>query len=323
MNKHLFFSVIIPAFNSASYIGPCLSSVLANRQETGYEVIVVDGGSTDGTVETAKGMGVRVIENTMGVRRTISAQRNSGARSAHGEIFAFLDSDMLVPPDWLEKAKAFFSEGFMGGMGFTDRAPETAGWVGRTWGMRIYLKLDKPTEVEHLNGRDLFINREVFDALGGFDKGLVTNEDKDLTMRIKRAGYGLRSLPEDRLYHLGYEKGLLEFLRKEFWRQGSSLTAAKKYGISLSTLRHPLLCAWHLLCFISVIGALIVQDIAVAAAFLAAWLTPATIITLIKVDFHMAPLSFPPLYFFLTFLRWNVAGMALVSQLYSLAGKRQ
>ena len=323
MSKHLVFSVIIPAFNSASYIGPCLSSVLANGQETGYEIIVVDDGSSDGTVETAKGMGARVIENTMGVRRTISALRNAGARSAGGEIFAFLDSDMLVPGDWLEKAKAFFSDGFMGGMGFTDRAPETAGWVGRTWGMRMYLKLDRPAEVGHLNGRDLFINKKVFDELGGFDEELVTNEDKDLTMRIKRAGYGLRSLPEDRLYHLGYEKGLLEFIRKEFWRQGSSLAAAKKYGSSLRALRHPLLCAWHLLCFFCVTAALLIQAPAVAGTFLAAWFFPAAIITFTRVAFHMAPFSFPPLYFFLTFLRWNVAGMALVSQLYSLAGKRQ
>lgn len=314
-NSDIVFSVIIPSLNSNEYIRDCLSSLLANDSSIGYEVIVVDNGSTDGTVETVKSMGVALIENNSGKKKTIAAQRNMGAALAKGKVFAFFDSDIVAPKDCLNKAKEFFDAGFSGALGFTYSVPQNAGWVAWVWGTRRYLKLNTMKNVPHLFGANIFINREVFSEAGGFDETLMTNEDKDLTMRIKKAGHRVISVPEDGLLHLGYERNIADFIRKEFWRQGSSLAAARKHGLSLKTLKHPLLCAWHIFCAIFILAAYLFGANPVALVLLAVWLLPSLLVTLSKVDFNIAPHSFAPLYFFLTFLRWNVAGAALIAQL--------
>lgn len=319
-NSGTFFSVIVPSLNSNEHIGECLASVLANDSSIGFEVIVVDNGSTDGTVETAKSMGVAVIENNPGKRKTIAAQRNMGAALGTGRIYVFIDSDIVVPKDCLKKAKEFFDAGFSGALGFTYSVPGSAGWVAWAWGTRRYLKLNTIKNVSHLFGANIFINRDVFYEAGGFDESLVTNEDKDLTMRIRKAGHRVVSVPEDGLLHLGYEKDLVDFIRKEFWRQGSSLSAAKKHGLSFKSLKHPMLCAWHIFCAVLIFAACSFGANSIALILFAIWLLPSVLVTLTKVDFDIAPASFAPLYFFLTFLRWNVAGAALISQLVS--GKR-
>jgi glycosyltransferase involved in cell wall biosynthesis len=96
------FSVIIPTFNRAGYIGLAVDSVLLQRFRA-VEVIVVDDGSTDDTqtVVGAYGRPIRYIGRQK--NRGVSAARNRGIRSARGEWIAFLDSDDEWLPDYLDK----------------------------------------------------------------------------------------------------------------------------------------------------------------------------------------------------------------------------
>mmetsp|Transcript_12286 Transcript_12286/g.22216 ORF Transcript_12286/g.22216 Transcript_12286/m.22216 type:complete len:265 (-) Transcript_12286:678-1472(-) len=96
-------SIIIPALNEESQICKSVESALTTpKQKTSIvEVIVVDGGSTDGTVKNARKCGARVLyQNTV---RGRAAQMNLGASQSHGDVFLFLHADSQLPSDYLSQ----------------------------------------------------------------------------------------------------------------------------------------------------------------------------------------------------------------------------
>jgi glycosyltransferase involved in cell wall biosynthesis len=99
-------SVVIPAHNSGPYIAPALDSILVQNHRP-IEILVVDDGSTDSTVQRVRGYApeVRVIEQE---QRGHPAARNTGIRAASGEFLGFLDHDDLWSPDKLELQIACF-----------------------------------------------------------------------------------------------------------------------------------------------------------------------------------------------------------------------
>lgn len=309
------FSVILPAFNEGKHVGSCLDAIRANIKVPGsVEVLVIDNGSTDQTVAEARSRGARVIENTSGARVSISTLRNTGARESTGEILVFLDADMLVPADWLEQAGRYFDTGFQGALGFIAKVPESAGWVGRVWGQRLGRKRQRVMDVDFLPGRNIFVNRPVFDQAGGFDPAFLTGEDKDFTFRVRKAGYRVVSAPEACLIHLGYEKSLAELLRKEFWRQSCTLQLARKHGLSFRTLRHPVLSAWHVVCPAAALLLVMGQSPSFAWTIaLLLWPLPAVVIGGSEARTGRTVDALPLIV--LTWLRWTAAGVALVSQL--------
>ena len=310
------FSVIIPAYNEAGQIEACLESIRAgDAGDLLAEIIVVDNGSTDATVVLARGHGATVIENTSGKRLTISRLRNLGAARASGEVLAFLDADMLVPKEWLPSAREYFDGTFRGALGFVETIPDDAGWVGKTWGNYVYLRPARATRVDYLTGRDLMVHRQVFEQVGGFAEGLETDEDKEFTFRVVSAGFPALIAPTPLVVHLGYERSLGEFIRKEYWRQNSTLQLASRMRYSLRSLRHPLLSLWYLAGL-----ALLMVSLALCAPFLllaggGVQLLPTVAITLRKPGRRGAPPQFLLRYFVLCLIRWNVAGLALAAQL--------
>lgn len=86
-------SIVMPVLDEAEQIGPALAA-LAPLREAGHEVIVVDGGSADGTAERAQGLADRV----MGAPRGRAHQMNAGAAVATGQALVFLHADTRLPP---------------------------------------------------------------------------------------------------------------------------------------------------------------------------------------------------------------------------------
>src|SRR5512143_1360393 len=95
------FSVVIVTYNDRARLADCLDSIFRQSYPSdGFEIIVIDDGSNDGTAESVSSRfpAVRVVQNQ---NAGPSASRAAGVKEATGEVIAFIDSDCVAPPDWL------------------------------------------------------------------------------------------------------------------------------------------------------------------------------------------------------------------------------
>ena len=103
---HVRFSVIVPAYNEAAYLGRALHALQHQDYDGKYEIIVVDNNSTDATVAVAARYGVRVVSEP---RQGVCAARQRGVDCAQGEIIVSTDADTTQPRDWLGTIEARFA----------------------------------------------------------------------------------------------------------------------------------------------------------------------------------------------------------------------
>jgi glycosyltransferase involved in cell wall biosynthesis len=101
----LRFSIVVPAYNEASYVGAALKSLQAQDYPDPYEIIVVDNNSTDGTGEIAASYGVTVVKE---MEPGVCQARQRGTAEARGEIVVSTDADTVQPPDWLSRIDRHF-----------------------------------------------------------------------------------------------------------------------------------------------------------------------------------------------------------------------
>ncbi|MFQ6673078.1 MAG: TIGR04283 family arsenosugar biosynthesis glycosyltransferase, partial [Candidatus Tectimicrobiota bacterium] len=174
-------SVIIPAYNEEASLPRTLGHLFA--QPGSFEVLVVDGGSTDKTADVARAhLSVRVLTSPKGR----AVQMNRGARAARGRALLFLHADTLLPPGALSRVAALCDQ-----VG-PDRLAG-AFWHGfdeRAFPLRVVSLLDNFrcwwTRVPY-GDQAIFVGRELFWRLGGFDEGAPA-EDLDFATRLARAG---------------------------------------------------------------------------------------------------------------------------------------
>src|SRR5687767_12997559 len=94
-------SVVVPTRGRAAYLEVTLDSLLDQRTEAAYEIVVVDDGAPDATAAVvAARPPVRYVAHGQG--RGLNAARNTGLRESRAELVAFVDDDVLVPPGWLD-----------------------------------------------------------------------------------------------------------------------------------------------------------------------------------------------------------------------------
>ncbi|MEW5929147.1 MAG: TIGR04283 family arsenosugar biosynthesis glycosyltransferase [Gemmatimonadota bacterium] len=167
--------VVVPALDEAERIEACLESVL--RQEGEAEVVVVDGGSTDATVEAASRLAV-VHRSARGR----AVQMNAGARRTTGEVLLFLHADTVLHPDALPALRLALADPRVAGGTFTLRFDH-----GHPL-LRFYALCTRlPFSGFRFGDQGIFVRREVFERLGGF-RELPLLEDVDFLRRLRRAG---------------------------------------------------------------------------------------------------------------------------------------
>lgn len=152
-------SIIVPCLNAASTILGCIDSLKMQRSETPFEIIVVDNGSTDGTLEIIRGCSD--IEAYSESRPGSYAARNLGLSKAHGEIVAFTDADCLPEQDWLHAITSPFS------------SPAVHVVVGRTEFAGKSRTLSLLQEYTH-NRRELIFNNPDPKLYFGYTNNLAT-----------------------------------------------------------------------------------------------------------------------------------------------------
>jgi len=111
MARDLKISVVVPALNEEKLIEKCLQS-LSNQSlsRKDYEIIVVDGGSTDKTLKIADKYADKIIKNI----KSIGKARDIGLRKAKAEIVAYTDADTIVPNNWLDCMLTSYEDGVLG-----------------------------------------------------------------------------------------------------------------------------------------------------------------------------------------------------------------
>jgi rSAM/selenodomain-associated transferase 2 len=171
-------SIIIPTLNEAVSIGTTLRSVCSTDGRV--EVIVVDGGSVDETVEIARKFGARVITTERGR----GLQMHSGARVARGEALWFLHADTLPPPDAAARIlEALASDAEVAGGNFKIRFDgERSAARFLTW---LYPQLRRLGLC--YGDSAIFVRATTYREVGGF-KPFPIFEDLDLVRRLKRHG---------------------------------------------------------------------------------------------------------------------------------------
>jgi glycosyltransferase involved in cell wall biosynthesis len=210
-------SVIIPTFNSGKYLENCVASVAAAAQHYGNaELILMDNGSTDGSYEKMQQLfaGQARIFQVPKVR--IGALRNRGAQVAQGEFLSFIDSDCLVPADYLHRAMAVFQNMEADAAGCEYALPESPVWMEETWHYLHWPTEDGYRPHRYSSG-NFVVRREVFEKIGGFDETLITGEDAEIGLRLTAAGYRVFRAADLIAYHMGNPKTIGVFFRKEIW----------------------------------------------------------------------------------------------------------
>jgi glycosyltransferase involved in cell wall biosynthesis len=184
-------SVVIPTRNRIGMLRTALRSVLAQR-DAELEVVVVDDGSSDGTVGELRGHGdrrVRLLEHPR--PRGPNAARNTGARAASGSWVAFLDDDDVWAPDKLARQLAAARD--------SRRGWVYAGSVNVDARLRVIHGVPPPgpdavtTSLPRFNAipasaSNVMIERSTFERLGGFDERLRACEEWDLWLRLLAQG---------------------------------------------------------------------------------------------------------------------------------------
>ena len=213
-----YLSIIIPALNEEKYIGSCLESIAEAMQDRPlYEVILVDNGSSDNTLNIAEKYGNKLkLKIFIKTDCNISALRNFGAQNAQGEIFAFLDADCTISKEWLNNAIPYFNRQSCAAAGSSHEIPHGYSWVAKTWNM-VTLKKLRLTETDKLPSGNMLVDKNKFNKVGGFDESLVTNEDFDLCFRLRKCGFKIFSDPGIRAFHWGVANTLSEFYRQCRW----------------------------------------------------------------------------------------------------------
>ena len=239
-------SIVIPSYNSATTIERCLRSLAIASAET--EIVVVDS-STDGTVRIVaeKFPQVRLIHSE--TRMYPGDARNAGAALAGGDIFAFLDADTAVAPDWaVEVARVHGGPYAAVGGSLLNANPESlVGWAHYLFEFSAWLPHGVDREQNEIPGGCLSITREDFARYGPFP-GHTYSEDSVLSWRMRAAGERLLFAPAIRVFHVNRED-LLGLLRDKC-RHGRDFAAQRAvssrllYAFGAPAL--PLLLIWRI-----------------------------------------------------------------------------
>ncbi|MBB6638141.1 glycosyltransferase [Cohnella thailandensis] len=213
MSEELKFSIVICTYNRDEFLERTLLS-LNNLSYSNFEVIVVNGPSTDRTSEIIEGYRDRIKIRTNS-KANLSVSRNIGIKAAAGDVVAFLDDDAIPEPNWLHQIKEVYDAhspiGGAGGRVFGpggDHFQFHNGYID-IWG-EAEVKLDQPgihtaprsDKYNIMMGVNSTFSRQALLEVGGFDEYYeYFHDESDLCVRLTKAGYPIYHHQEAYVHH--------------------------------------------------------------------------------------------------------------------------
>jgi N-acetylglucosaminyl-diphospho-decaprenol L-rhamnosyltransferase len=227
-SKPVDLSIIIVNWNTCDLLAKCLDSIFQTVRTSAYEIIVVDNGSTDGSVDMAHARfpSVRLIENQQNVGFTQA--NNQALTASRGRYVLLLNSDTEAQPGALDAMVRFMdahpAAGAAGAHLLNPDGSFQASYTGFPTLWREFLILSGlgraflrsnypsygpevekgPQRIDYPEGACLLVRREVVEQVGGLDEGFfMYAEEVDWCYRMKQAGWEVWYLPEVQIVHHG------------------------------------------------------------------------------------------------------------------------
>jgi GT2 family glycosyltransferase len=227
MDSTPMLSVIIVSYNTRDMTLQCLDTLSCALEGISSEVIVVDNGSNDGSVESIRksNAGTQVIENSGNIG--FGAANNQGLEAAKGRFFLLLNSDAFPEPKAVHEMLSFlqrYPEAGVAGPRILNKngslqvscykfpSPSHA-WKENLWLSRGYSDWphDEVRAVEFVIGACMLVRREAYLDVGGFDEGFfMYSEEADWERRMRDRGWKVMFVPSARVTHLGGASGACE-----------------------------------------------------------------------------------------------------------------
>ena len=221
-NNNPLISAIIPALNEETYIVDCLKSLREQKFNHSFEIIVVDNGSEDRTVEIAGKYASKVVSEP---KRGIARALKTGCAEAQGQILAFTDADCRVPNFWLSRLLEIFeSDGNIVAAG-GDYFFYEKGFIPQiifnkiiapfiSYSYRILFLQKYPS----LPNSNMAIRRDIYEKAGGYDPNIKWGQENELCKRISKFGKiyfdpDLKVSTSFRRYSGEHDSQLLAFFR--------------------------------------------------------------------------------------------------------------
>jgi GT2 family glycosyltransferase len=198
-------SVVIITLNNKKLLEPCLASIFKFTKNISFEVIVTDNGSTDGTPEMVSNYPEKVTLIANKENLGFSKANNKGLKIAKGRYCLILNDDTYIAENTFAKIVGFMD----GNKNIGICGPRLLNIDGSLQHQGSLLssykwKSSSPTQVPMVIGACLFIRKDVLDKIGLFDENLFFyNDDLDLCIRTRKAGYKICYAPIASVYHYG------------------------------------------------------------------------------------------------------------------------
>jgi mycofactocin glycosyltransferase len=237
-------SIVVPVYNRAHEIVPCLESLLhLNYPASRREIIVVDDASVDQTVSVVRGYDVRLLIQPKNMGQ--SAARNAGVQAAKGEIVAFMDSDCTADHNWLRELLPNFHDPRLALVGGYVDTPRGTSRLDRYEAVHSPLNMGSKqvigkggNAVFYVPTCNMLLRKEIYIRTGGLDERLRVGEDVDFCWKLMALGYRLMYTPEGRVIHK-HRNHLFENFRRRFDYGTSEAVLYDRYR--QKTKRFP----WH------------------------------------------------------------------------------
>ncbi len=235
-SMEIYFSFIIPVYNRPHEIQELLQSMLAMDYDKAYEIVIIEDGSTETSESVIKDFEDKLAISYYQKENTGPGDsRNYGMTRAKGDYNIILDSDVIMPNNYLFEVDKFLSANYVHCFGGPDDAHESFSDLQKaiSYSMTSYLTTGGIRGRKNTMGKfqprsfNMGLSKEAFNKSGGFGK-IHPGEDPDLTIRLWKLGYNTALIPDAKVFHK----------RRISWEK--FYVQVNKFG-----LVRPILNKWH------------------------------------------------------------------------------